>query len=225
MTNPARTRVVQNILENPGTGQPWAGKTVSIRLNTPGFIDAGAREKMTRTRYATTDATGLWSAELEVNDDIDPPGTSYTVREYPAGPTWTFIVAAGSGAVNLHDCLTSDPTNPNPLEILGATGPAGPAGAAGAAGATGPTGPTGPAGAVGPTGATGTTGGTGPTGATGATGSAGPAGATGPTGPAGAGRACSTDGTDSLPTPAGTGLEFVITAAGLDDIRFNGVSL
>lgn len=37
--------------------------------------------------------------------------------------------------------------------------------------------------------------------------------------------AVSTDGTDSLPAPAGTGLEFVITAAGLDDIRYNGTSL
>jgi hypothetical protein len=39
------------------------------------------------------------------------------------------------------------------------------------------------------------------------------------------GQACSTDGTNSLPTPTGTGLEFVITATGLDDIRFNGTSL
>lgn len=40
-----------------------------------------------------------------------------------------------------------------------------------------------------------------------------------------AGRACSTDGTDSLPTPTGVGLEFVITAGGLDDIRYDGTSL
>jgi hypothetical protein len=40
-----------------------------------------------------------------------------------------------------------------------------------------------------------------------------------------AGRACSTDGTNSLPTPTGVGMEFVITAAGLQDIRFNGASL
>jgi hypothetical protein len=40
-----------------------------------------------------------------------------------------------------------------------------------------------------------------------------------------AGRAASLDGTSSLPAPTGVGLEFVIGADGLDDIRFNGVSL
>jgi hypothetical protein len=39
------------------------------------------------------------------------------------------------------------------------------------------------------------------------------------------GRPCTTDGTNSLPAPTGVGLEFVITASGLQDIRFNGVSL
>lgn len=44
-----------------------------------------------------------------------------------------------------------------------------------------------------------------------------------------AGRACTTDGTNSLPSPTGVGLEFVITTTsgtvGLQDIRFNGASL
>lgn len=35
----------------------------------------------------------------------------------------------------------------------------------------------------------------------------------------------SVDGTHDLPVPTGTGLEFIIGADGLDDIRFNGVSL
>lgn len=39
------------------------------------------------------------------------------------------------------------------------------------------------------------------------------------------GKARSTDGTEGLPTPTGVGLEFIITATGLDDIRFDGVSL
>lgn len=38
-------------------------------------------------------------------------------------------------------------------------------------------------------------------------------------------RPTSTDGTNSLPAPTGVGLEFVITATGLQDIRFNGSSL
>lgn len=39
------------------------------------------------------------------------------------------------------------------------------------------------------------------------------------------GHPVSTDGTNGLPAPSGVGLEFVITATGLDDIRFNGTSL
>lgn len=39
-----------------------------------------------------------------------------------------------------------------------------------------------------------------------------------------AGRKTSTDGSHGLPAPTGTGLEFVFTAAGLDDIRYDGVS-
>lgn len=39
------------------------------------------------------------------------------------------------------------------------------------------------------------------------------------------GKARSTDATYGLPAPTGVGLEFVITATGLDDIQFDGVSL
>lgn len=39
-----------------------------------------------------------------------------------------------------------------------------------------------------------------------------------------AGKKVSTDGSHGLPTPSGSGLEFVFTAAGLDDIRYDGVS-
>lgn len=38
-------------------------------------------------------------------------------------------------------------------------------------------------------------------------------------------RPTSTDGTGGLAAPTGVGLELVITAAGLDDIRYGGVSL
>lgn len=39
-----------------------------------------------------------------------------------------------------------------------------------------------------------------------------------------AGRNVSTDGSHGLPAPIGSGLEFVFTASGLDDIRYDGVS-
>lgn len=41
----------------------------------------------------------------------------------------------------------------------------------------------------------------------------------------GVGRAVSTDGSFSLPTPTGSGLEFVITANTLEDIRYDGNDL
>lgn len=109
-----RTRVVSNILQSPGSGRPLAGKLVSIRLNVPGFVTGGTVEKA-KTTYVTTDSTGLWSVALEVNDDIDPAGTFYTVQE-AAGVIWSFIVPYGDGsATTLRACLISDPSNPDPL--------------------------------------------------------------------------------------------------------------
>jgi hypothetical protein len=64
-----------------------------------------------------------------------------------------------------------------------------------------------------------------PQGPQGPQGQAGPAGASGPQGLPGGGRPVSLDGTNGLPLPTGVGLEFVIGADGLDDIRHNGVSL
>jgi hypothetical protein len=112
----ARTRTVQNIIERPGTGRPFVGHKVTIRLNTAGFIDGGTREKIKET-YAVTDSTGLWSAVLEVNDDVEPGGSYYTVRELP-GLVWSFVVTPGDVALNLYDCLTSAPQD-GPLPVLG----------------------------------------------------------------------------------------------------------
>jgi hypothetical protein len=116
MANPSGLRTVRNILQNPGSGRPVARRTVTIRLNIPaGFIDGGSVEKI-RTAYATTDDTGLWTAQLEVNSDITPPGTYYTVAEAP-GLIWTFVVPAGDPniPVDLFDCLVTNPVNPNPV--------------------------------------------------------------------------------------------------------------
>jgi hypothetical protein len=112
---PARTATVQNVLQHPGTLSPIVGRTVSIRLNVPAFANSGATEKV-QTRYATTDSTGLWSVALEINDDLDPAGTSYTVRE-GSGQIWTFILTAASAGltVNLRSVLVTNPANPDPL--------------------------------------------------------------------------------------------------------------
>jgi hypothetical protein len=107
-----RTTTITNILQNPGTGKPIVGKTVSIRLNVPGFVNGGSTEKR-RSTYATTDATGEWSAVLEVNADIDPAGTYYTVSEL--GTIWPFVVPFSASALTLRACLVTDPANPDPL--------------------------------------------------------------------------------------------------------------
>jgi hypothetical protein len=107
----ARLTTVQNTLQNPGTGKPVAGRNVTIRLCLPGFVNGGTVEKI-RTRTVTTDATGLWSVPLEVNDDIDPAGTYYTVHEF--GVAYSFVVSYSTDPVTLRSCIV-DPANPDPL--------------------------------------------------------------------------------------------------------------
>lgn len=115
--NPAGVRTVTNIEEHPGPGEPAAvGRKVTAKLNSPGFIDGGTREKMGYTREAVIDVTGAWSLILEVNADIDPPGTTWTVKE-PGNRTWIIEVLAGDPAVpvTLRSCIVTDPQNPNPV--------------------------------------------------------------------------------------------------------------
>lgn len=137
----------------------------------------------------------------------------------------------------------------------GPQGPAGQDGEDGATGPAGQDGATGPTGATGPQGIQGLTGATGPTGPAGdpatnlVTSVAGRQGVvvltkadvglgsvdnTADTAkPVSAaqqatfvsGRACTVTAFGGLPAPSGAGLEFVISASGLDDIRFNGTSL
>jgi hypothetical protein len=82
----ARTRVVSNILTRPGTDSPRTDGSITIALNTIGFIDDGAVDgtdttQMIGKRLVSTDQTGLWSCELAVNEDIDPADTSYVVTQ------------------------------------------------------------------------------------------------------------------------------------------------
>lgn len=124
------TRVVQNVLQKPSGGAATRPTTVTIRLNVRGFTDNGATEIIS-TDYAPVDpATGMWSWPHEVNADIDPAGTYYTVRE-GSGVIWTYVVEAGDTPVNLFDCLVEAPDNPSPvIAIPGPPGPQGPPGPA-----------------------------------------------------------------------------------------------
>jgi hypothetical protein len=113
----AATRIVQNVIRRPRTGDVVALRQVSIKASQPLFVNSGAVE-IESTSYPVSDATGLWQAVLTVNNDADvtPQGTSYTVREL-SGVIWTFVVPAGDPAVpvNLFDCLVDAPTNPTPI--------------------------------------------------------------------------------------------------------------
>jgi hypothetical protein len=108
-------RTITNTVTLPGTTTPWALKNITIRLNVPVFGTAGAVEKI-RALTVQTDTSGTWTAVLDVNADLDPAGTSYTVGE-ASGVLWTFVVPAGDPAVvmKLRDCLVDAPTNPTPI--------------------------------------------------------------------------------------------------------------
>jgi hypothetical protein len=107
--------VVQHILLDP-SGAPIAGKTVTITLvagSTGGFI--GSNEEVLSRTYATTDATGLWTATLASNTTITPPGTYYLVTQLRE--TLGFVVPAGAGPWWLHDILAVTPASPAGLVI------------------------------------------------------------------------------------------------------------
>ena len=123
--------VVQNLLTDPG-GQPIAGKTVTISLisgSTGGFI--GSNDEVLSRTYATTDATGLWSATLAANATITPSGTYYTVTQLRE--TLSFVVPATVGPFWLHDILAVSPSSPPGLVIGDPLGAAAAAQAAAAA--------------------------------------------------------------------------------------------
>jgi hypothetical protein len=185
------TRIVQNQLTLPGGG-PRSEQAVSIRLNSAAFTDSGHAEVIGRIN-TVTDGAGLWAVSLELNADMLPIGTYYTVAQDDTGKVWAFEVTAGEGPLWLFDALIDAPVE-SPLPVLsvvgprgeqGETGPQGPPGEPGADGAPGEPGPPGPAGPEGDAGEQGPPGATGPAGAKGDTGEAGPAGATGAQGPQG----------------------------------------
>lgn len=115
------TRIVQGVVTRPD-GTPWAGKTVTAKLNTIAFIDDGTASpslttEIIREAYAVTNAAGLYVfKKLSVNASItQPTGTSYTLKVAGDNTILTIQVPAGDAdtAVWVFDCLVADPTNPN----------------------------------------------------------------------------------------------------------------
>ncbi len=109
-------RTVQNVMTKPKDKTPIVNKQVTIKLNTRAFGDTGQREILS-VSYAWSDSTGLWSASLDVNADLDPPGTYYTVQE-ANGVIWTFVIPAGTTPVWLRQCLVTPPAQQSPGSIV-----------------------------------------------------------------------------------------------------------
>jgi len=102
--------IVQNKLTDP-SGAPIAGKSLTISLisgTTGGFV--GSTSEILSEQWATTDATGFWSATLTPNSTINPANTYYTVRQLRE--TLTFVVPAGAGPFWVKDLLVQAPTMP-----------------------------------------------------------------------------------------------------------------
>lgn len=120
----AITRNLKNRLYRPGTTMPLTGHRVSIRLNTPGFIDDGTVSGTQTTEqaddlYVWTDDTGLWVAPLVPNVYINPDGSWYSIKEFKNSPAWTAIVPDGGADsdVWLETTLVPGPTNPTPIVV------------------------------------------------------------------------------------------------------------
>lgn len=118
----AITRKLKNRLYRPGTTVPLVNHRVSIRLNTPGFIDDGTVSGTQTTEqvddlYVWTDDAGLWIAPIVPNSYINPAGSYYTVKEFRNAAAWTVVVPDGTAGsdVWLEECLIPDPVNPNPI--------------------------------------------------------------------------------------------------------------
>lgn len=92
------TRTLQGLLTLPG-GAPYGGngKTVSIRRYGGNFVDDGAREIVKSWSNIPIDDTGLWSATIEVNEQVDGQYTSYTTVQEMQGLTWAFYFPLGDG--------------------------------------------------------------------------------------------------------------------------------
>lgn len=107
---------VRNVTRNPA-GAAVAGATVRIALvagtdeHAAGYTGDGT---VVGTKTTTSDATGLWTADLPGNSTYTPADTYYQVTEViPGGSyTHTIIVPPAGGPYDLADILAVAPTPP-----------------------------------------------------------------------------------------------------------------
>lgn len=122
----ARTRTLKAILKHPGSGALLVNHRVSIMLFTgvTGFVEDGtvSGEKTTAIlakRYAWTDPTGLLAVPgMEVNVDIAPPGTGYSIQLLERTTPLTFTLqpdnVTNDSDAWLFDNLTGLTSPPSP---------------------------------------------------------------------------------------------------------------
>jgi hypothetical protein len=108
--------IVKNTLRLPGASGTVVNRTVSISLvsgSAGGFV--GSSTEILSKRYVQTDATGLWSIDLDPNSTLTPTNTYYTVQQF--GETLSFVVPNTAGPFWLKDILVQSPSSPSGLVV------------------------------------------------------------------------------------------------------------
>lgn len=116
----ARTATIYSGLELPD-GTRWAGQVVTATLNLPTAFTIDGLTEIGRSCVAANTPTGF-EMSLIVNDDIDPAGTTWSVKVADL-PPWTVQLHAAHAdqRVPLRSVLVTAPTNPNPVIFTTAT--------------------------------------------------------------------------------------------------------
>jgi hypothetical protein len=99
----ARFTVTNTIKASDGTA--LASVNVNIKLMPSGGFLADAKSEVVRELNVTTNASGVWTASLESNLNIQPPNTWYEVLEripksYGGNRTWVIQVLLGAGTLS-----------------------------------------------------------------------------------------------------------------------------
>jgi hypothetical protein len=124
----ARTLLIVPVVTNSimdAQGRGLREVTVHISLISPlnPFLLNGTGEVLSRVAVDTNE-TGIWTANLTPNDQLEQTGTYYIVdeTEAPGGLKWPIVVPDGPGPYQMRDLLVPLPpdTNPGgPVQIKG----------------------------------------------------------------------------------------------------------
>lgn len=109
--------IVQNRLVDP-TGRPMHRQTVKIVAETFGAPFVGANREIRTTHSASTDASGLWSADLLPTSQLGHPDAYYRVDQTDGlgRSVWAIRVPDTGGPYWLSQCLVDPPTEVAPVD-------------------------------------------------------------------------------------------------------------